>query len=221
VNLNDAFALVAEELNLKVDRLIQYAAEDDLPFRPADPDYVSIYSYPFENDGRFLYAMVRTLKPRLILEVGCNHGGSAAHMAAALHRNAIHGRLITVDISEGATLTNVPQKYLRYVELCTGIDAGQWMKQRENTQFIRGFGDYDFIHEDASHEAHVVHSVYHCLPQLMPNGGVVLSHDSCTGVGETILGGIGAAGFAKPTVLCLDDSPGFSVMKYKGIEVKA
>ena len=221
MNLNDALALIATELNLDTDRLIQYAAEDDLPFRPTDESQVSIYSYPFENDGRLLYALVRELKPLRVLEVGCNHGGSAAHIALALRTN-VSGLLWTVDISKSATISNVPIDLQNRVRLYNEMDAGLWMHPDHgiDTDVII-HAPFDFIHEDSSHEPHVVHSVYHCLPQLIPKGGVILSHDVCTGVGDDVLGGIHAAGYPKPLVVCLDNSPGFSVMKYQGVEVRA
>ena len=220
--LNDALALIATELNLNVDRLIQYAAEDDLPFRPTDESQVSIYSYPFENDGRLLYALVRELEPDAILEIGTLHGGSASHMAAALERNE-WGKLVTVDISPTSSLKNMPEDYMDRIIAYSGIDAGLWIHNGVQKWIMDdGFNHrFDFIHEDSSHEPHVVHSVYHCLPQLMSKGGVILSHDACTGVGDDVLGGIHAAGYPKPLVVCLDNSPGFSVMKFKGVEVTA
>lgn len=219
MNLNEALAQIADELNLNTDRLIQYAAEDDLPFRPTDESQVSIYSYPFEADGRLLYALVRELRPYYILEIGTLHGGSASHIANAMVSNRV-GVLVTVDISPQSDLRNVPKDLSGHIMFYPAVDAGLWMREGI-PDFINHHRMFDFIHEDASHEPHVVHSVYHCLPQLMPKGGVILSHDVCTGVGNDVLGGIHAAGYPKPLVVCPDNSPGFSVMKYQGVGVTA
>ncbi|MCO6482083.1 MAG: class I SAM-dependent methyltransferase [Flavobacteriales bacterium] len=47
---------------------------------------------------RFLYKLVRFLKPDVILELGTNTGISSAYMASALRRNG-NGRLVTLDAS--------------------------------------------------------------------------------------------------------------------------
>jgi predicted O-methyltransferase YrrM len=47
--------------------------------------------------GRFLFRLVRVLRPRRVLELGTNLGVSAAHLAAALALNGDGGRLVTLE----------------------------------------------------------------------------------------------------------------------------
>jgi predicted O-methyltransferase YrrM len=49
--------------------------------------------------GRFLYTLVRTKRPDVVVEFGTSFGVSAIHIAAALRDNG-HGRLITTEIQQ-------------------------------------------------------------------------------------------------------------------------
>ena len=213
--LDDALVDVAHQLELSPKQLIKYADEDQLP---GYYDGGGQYAIPYAADGKFLYALIRALKPETVLEVGTAQGGSARHIAEALEANG-NGRLITVDVDQNSTCEGIEYPVRRRITH-NKFEAESWLKGYVSLSETFG-GDlagFDFIHEDGSHSAHLVHAIYGMLPQLMPRGGVIVSHDIGTGVASDIRRGIQNAGFELPPEYIYDGSPcGFTVMKYKGV----
>lgn len=207
MSLPDVLRVIALQLDLDAEELIYYAAEDphigSLPdHQGEDPTLI-----PWEDDGRLLYALVRSLRPARVLESGCNRGGSANHMLAALVANG-DGSLTTVDVNPEAGDAIDPA----YRDHCQVVvaDICDFVHWPDAT-------GYEFIHEDASHEVHTVRCVYEHLPKLAPMGCVVLSHDVKTGVGEAIRTGMHDSGFDNVPEYHHDRGPlGFSVLKYEG-----
>lgn len=210
MNFTEALPIIAEFLNIDAKELAAYTEEDTMPGKDIvgeKPGYI-----PFTDDGKLLYALVRILKPRTILESGVDEGGSINHMAAALKKNGIRGGgdIMGVDIR-----TDNPGGHME-----------EWAKPFANIvssdiKYFVGRNDlprFDFIHEDSSHEVHTVRAVYENLPKLMPHGGVIVSHDLFTGVGTAIRTGIKDSGFeGKPLYICYDSSPcGWAIMRYEG-----
>lgn len=198
---------IARQLDLDPAALIAYAAED--PHIGSQPDHIGTDPtlIPWEDDGRLLYALVRALKPQHVLESGCNRGGSANHLAAALLMNGA-GQLTTVDVNPSAG-DAIESIYAHIVEVIH-TDICEYVQWPTATGF-------DFIHEDASHEVHTVRCVYDHLPTLAPMGAVVLSHDVNTGVGEAIRTGMHDAGYDAVPEYHHDRGPlGFSVLRYGG-----
>lgn len=209
MNFNEALIRIAAQLALDADQLTAYAAEDTIP-GSHDAYQVPMpgrnpYGIPYTSDGKLLYALTRALRPDRVLESGTNYGGSAVHIASALKANGA-GTLVTVDVAD-VTHGHIPADLLPYIELVVA-DIREWVGRAEATGF-------SLIHEDASHESDTVYAIYSHLRTLLPNGGVVLSHDTALGVSEYIHSGIVGAGFAVPPEYVYDESPcGFSVMRY-------
>jgi predicted O-methyltransferase YrrM len=59
------------------------------------PPPIGTFSMTLE-DAEFLYALVRTVKPKLVAETGTGLGASARFIAEALHENGF-GRLVTYE----------------------------------------------------------------------------------------------------------------------------
>lgn len=207
VTFAEALPIIADYLALDAKLLAEYAAEDDVPGKDTvgeKPGYI-----PFGHDGKLLYALVRILEPRTILESGVDEGGSINHMMAAMIRNG-RGSITGVDIRTDNPGGHMRDEYRPFVEIVS--------------QDIKYFVDsiaartYDFIHEDSSHEVHTVRAVYENLPKLMPFGGVIVSHDLFTGVGTAIRTGIRDSGFeGKPLYLKYRESDcGWAIMRYPG-----
>lgn len=207
----DVLPLVAAQLSLDPAQLQAFADEDTLPGSldvPSPEPGRDPYAIPYTSDGKFLYALVRALKPERILESGTSEGGSANHLLMALERNRF-GSLVTVDIRHDSGQHIFPE-FLHRVEIIHD-DITFYVQRPDAT-------DFQFIHEDAAHSAHSVHVVYDALPRLMPGGGVIVSHDTAFGVRADIMRGIQNAGFAEPPCYEWSESPcGFSVMRYEGI----
>ncbi len=205
MNLYEVLEAVAQQIGLDCRKLCEFANMDAVPCSEGEDGRL----IPYTDDGKFLYALVRALRPCNVLESGTNEGGSAVHIAMALRDNALRCpvRLVTVDIWEGSG------RYI-FAPLMPMIkvvheDIREYVKHKDS-------GPFDFIHEDASHMGDTVHAVYSNLAKLLKPGGVIVSHDTATGVGPDVKRGIEAAGFKMPPTYQYDTSPcGWSVMKYQ------
>lgn len=124
-----------------------------------------------QNDSAILYAMLRHLKPRRYVEVGCGYSSSAS--AAALHRNRVEG-----NTCQATYIEPFPPPHLAKVDL-----PGKFIKESIQKVPLEQFleleaGDVLFI--DTSHVLKVQNDVefelIHVLPVLKP-GVVVHIHD--------------------------------------------
>lgn len=211
MNLKDTLREVAGLLGLDPATTAAYADEYWMP--SGDPRIPPEYAFA-HADGRFLYALIRAYRPRRVLESGFARGGSAGYIAAALRQTEREtgecGLLVAVDVTPWVKTVGGPPDEARLVTLIQA-DICEYVKRPDA-------GVFDFIHEDASHEFHTVRAVYEALPTLMPCGGVIVSHDTATGVKDYIFGGIRNAGLEVPPLYQYDESPcGFSVMCYEGV----
>jgi predicted O-methyltransferase YrrM len=204
MNLYEALTKVGKQLDLSPRQLCEFANLDEVPGSDGKDGRL----IPFAADGKFLYALIRALRPINVLESGTNEGGSAVHIAMALRDNALRTpvKLVTVDIrADSGYYVFAP---LRPLVEVVHQDIKDFVQRSD-------VGPFDFIHEDASHLADTVFAVYKNLPKLLKPGGVIVSHDTATGVYEHIKSGIEAAGFEMPPCYQFDGSPcGFSVMRY-------
>lgn len=164
-------------------------------------------------EGQFLYALIRALKPRNVLELGTWHGASATHIAQALQDNS-YGDLDCVDnraygdvviggmIPDHLMNNHVAlhrQSLERYIDLC-----------------VRYNSHYDLIFEDAMHDAPQVEFVWKNADTLLNPGGMIISHDAMHSIaGPAIRAGIARAGYADKTVNVLIEPAdcGFAVWR--------
>lgn len=131
----------------------------------------------FERDRssiyyRFLYRLVKTMRPRLTVELGTYRGWSTAHMAAAYPL----GRVISVDINrkapeaQGPFVDDVVKKYpnIEFFEVPT-----------ESAVVLDEVADesVDLIFVDAAHEAAQVERELRVWLPKMKKGGILLFDD--------------------------------------------
>jgi predicted O-methyltransferase YrrM len=203
MNLSDALEAIAGQLDISASDLLTYAQEDT---RPSG-------SMPYVEECQVLYALVRALKPRRVLEMGTHKGGSATHIAAALQQNYEENRtehrpyVTCVDINPNAGSDIPPGLLGRYVLMeITDID-----------EYIRrpGVSHFDFIFEDGAHSEFQVHTIYERLDKLLAPGGVIVSHDAAVeGVRDFIAAGIRKGIGVDVPVYTVDPSPlGFTVYR--------
>jgi predicted O-methyltransferase YrrM len=203
LHLHRIFEQIESWYGLDAKRLAGYASEDLLLGGVEGNPFGTSYAV----DGNLLYALVRELKPKRILEIGTDHGGSALHMASACKRNQ-QGHIWTVDINpdSGDGLINDDARWITQII----ADASPWVADYDGEPF-------DFIFEDGAHSEYQVHVVYENLPRILKPGGFILSHDVSTGVGEAVLNGIrkGGADMDHVHIVTPDPSPlGFSIYRY-------
>lgn len=139
------------------------------------------------GDRRALWAIVKLLKPRNILEIGTHIGASTLFIASAqrdLEREGITSKLTTVDvidvndpvrrpwISFGAT--HAPREL---IELLGRSEQVRFVSQPSHEFLAQTEESYDLIFLDGSHEAQNVYPEVSLALQRLAPGGHVLLHD--------------------------------------------
>ena len=184
MNLFETLTQIADQLGLHAQDLISYANEDTIGGFHSDPVK---RQWPmgslWEVEGKTLYALVRALKPRRLLEFGTMHGCSAVHMARAMQRNDNGAQLLCVDFNMDLAahlLTTFPDS----VTLLQ-MPFEEFVKEPNDT-------DYQFVYEDSIHSAEQVAMLWQYGVEHVTNG-VLVSHDAMHYiVGEDVRRGIQA-----------------------------
>lgn len=164
----------------------------------------------FTSDGKLLYALVRHLKPAMMLEIGTHFGGSATHIAAAMDLNG-SGALYTVDIEETSG-RHIPAEYQDFVTV-VHANIDHYLPQLVNQKMT-----FDCIFEDGAHSEGQVHNIYKYLPLIMNEGGYIISHDvAMNGVQQYIVNGMrkGGANLMSVRFYQVGDTPGVSIYQYR------
>lgn len=169
MNLFETLTQIAEHFGLKADDLISYANEDTIGGFNAD---ATKSTWPigslWEVEGKTLYALVRALKPRRLLEFGTMHGCSAVHMATALQKNANGGTLVCVDFNMDLAahlLTHFPDT-ISLVQM----PFEEFVAEPTDAQF-------DFVYEDSIHSTEQVAMLWRYAVAHVVSG-LIVSHDA-------------------------------------------
>lgn len=126
-SLEQALTLLAKDLKVDPAALINFAAEDKVggynvvPWQSSWP-----MGSMYEVEGKMLYAVVRAIRPKEIVEIGVWHGCSTTHILKALQKNG-SGHLTSFDI-EGLKGSG-PAKELRDQWTFHHQDANYGMKE--------------------------------------------------------------------------------------------
>lgn len=176
--LNQILTFISLQLGCDPQELISYAGEDTLGGYHFDPTQARFpIGSLFGVEGQMLYALIRHLKPKIVVEIGGWAGASASHMALAVMRNET-GKVISVDLGDenvnAATGQShgslIPLNLKPYVELVKE-DGRVWLT-KQMSQSI------DMIFEDADHSAGLVMELSRlALAKLVP-GGYLVNHDA-------------------------------------------
>lgn len=168
IELNEALALLAADLRIDPMELKRYADEDELGGFHADPAVRSFtVGSIWSVEGKVLYALVRALKPKHVLEIGVGYGASSTHILTALKKNR-SGDLTSLDINEGAG-SEIPLPLKRNWRFVSG-DAVAGTSVYEKW-------DFDFIFEDGPHTYEFTRDVLLNCKRIAPR--IILSHDAC------------------------------------------
>jgi len=127
---------------------------------------------PEPRYGRRLgwYALVRLLKPRIVVETGVDKGLGACVLAAALARNTVEGHpgeYIGIDLNPAAgSLFGGP--YERFGRILYG----------DSLERLREIKSIDFFVHDSDHSAEHEACEYELIEQQLSEGAVVLSDNA-------------------------------------------
>lgn len=178
MNLNESLMLVAMQLQLDPNELIQYANEDTLGgYHWQSEKSKWKQGSIWEVEGKTIYALIRALKPRHVVEIGSWVGCSATHIATALSVNG-EGHVTAVDVDPQAG-ESFPA-HLASIRTTVTSDGIEWLAGQEDESI-------DFLFEDSSHDTNMCASIAALCKTKLASGGVLLMHDA--GHSKAIVGG--------------------------------
>jgi predicted O-methyltransferase YrrM len=183
IPLTVALKRIADRFALDADELIAYAEEDAIGGYHHNE---ALAKFPGGSvwgvEGQVLYALIRVLKPKRVLEIGSWFGSSMFHMQAALQANGA-GKLTCVDtdfkfdmdMKDGVITTLVESDLFDYT----------WPRR----------GKFDFVFADANAtQAQITHIWEQFIKYAAP-GAMIVNHDAAHFVvGERVNNGIREAG---------------------------
>lgn len=182
-----ALTLIADQLSLDPYTLETYALEDStIGGYHSDPKQAKwISGSLWQVEGKILYALIRTLKPMAVLELGVHVGASTTHLRAAIEANG-YGYVTSIDKWEGAG-AGIPARLASHGKLVFEDALTYIASLPDNT--------IDFVFEDLIHSESEVYDVITALRPKLRKGAVVVHHDSEHGDdGEKVRAGIRQAG---------------------------
>lgn len=194
--LVDTLFQLEKYLGLELDSLLPYASADEIGgYHPDETQRKWGSGAIWDVEGRTIYALIRALQSRVIVEIGSGTGCSTTHMAEALADNAVTndylGHITTID--RGNT-PQVPAYLKRYVTILPG-DAIEWLAQQPDNSI-------DFILEDADHSEAMCYEVGELAKTKLRPGGVLMAHDAVhPTVGALVRAGYDRAGLDVRTYL--------------------
>lgn len=202
MNLNTALEKLATQLNMDAQALKIYADEDAVGGYHSDPDFAKWQMGSiWEVEGKVLYALVRAMQPKNVLNLGVFHGCSCMHIAKALKVNG-GGELIAVD---NAPRWEPPKDYEKFVSIVSG-DALQYVTD------VMPKSRIDMVFEDLLHTTEQVETVWREAVPKLKKSGVIISHDASHHiVGDDVRRGIENSGHHYETYLIAPSDCGLAV----------
>ena len=135
------------------------------------------------NCRKALYYLIMNLRPKRVLEIGTNVGGSTLYIAAAMKRLEDGGTITTVDIVDvnnsdtgpwiAFGLKNSPEIYAHRL----GLNNIDFTISHSIDYMNAGHGTYDFIFLDGDHAPAVVYDEICAALRILNRDGVILLHD--------------------------------------------
>lgn len=168
MNLSEGLAQLAGDLGIQATELVEAVKEDHIGGFNFDVNERKWRTGSiWEVEGQVLFALVRVLKPKSVLEIGTWAGCGASHILEALTLNGGKGKLTSVDI-DASMGYDIPYSLRKRWEIKVG--RGQ--------DFIQSgeLGQIDLVFEDASHdEVETTEILQTIKDNLKPR--LVISHD--------------------------------------------
>lgn len=207
MNLPLALAEIANNLSLDHERMLRFAAEDTIGGFHPDP---ALRKWPvgsmFAVEGQVLYALIRALKPKRVLELGRRFGCSTTHIAAALAANGA-GKVVSVDNNvHGDTELMIPKRLYSRIELVNG-DAFEYLRTHDES--------FDLIFEDLDHDRATTAAIAKDAKNgRLRAGGLLIVHDTVHFlVGEALRAGLQDAGIDAQHYLIEPSDCGLAIWK--------
>lgn len=173
MNLENLFDLLALQLGADANELIRYAAEDTLGGYHINPQYRKWDTGSlWESEGKVLYALVRYLRPALVVEIGSMWGCSTSHLAAACKANG-SGSVVSIDMNvHGIEVGNAIPAELRPLIQQISARGEDWLAKQSPDS---GIG---LVFEDADHTTQTTADLSRLALEVLEPGGVLVNHDA-------------------------------------------
>lgn len=176
MKLDDALRQFADKSGLDADDLIAFAAEDTIGGYDRGAG-----TWPagaiFGDDGKFIYAIVRAMKPNTVVEFGIGQGCASKHILAALVKNR-KGKLHSYDHTTGI-----------YRDRYTSAELKRWEPIPGNALTYPLAESADLVFEDTDHSVETTAALAERAMSLKTQ--VFIAHDSeHYMIGETVKEGL-------------------------------
>lgn len=183
--LIDTLFMIENFLGIETDSLLPYAEADNIGGYHPDPSQRQWGSGAiWDVEGRVIHALIRSLKPVNVVEIGSGTGCSTNHIASALLANyAVKaGHVVTLDRGNTPRIADDLQGF---VTVLPG-DAFEYLELLPDNSI-------DFILEDADHSEEMCYRVGEIAKRKLAPGGVLVAHDAA----HPTVGGDVTAGFRR------------------------
>lgn len=202
--LIDTLFQLEKYLGLELDSLMPYAEADNIGgYHPDESQRKWGSGAIWEVEGKTLYALISTLQPRVIVEIGNGTGCSTNHMAAALYDSNITGHITTIDRGNTPFIENV----IKHLVTIRNDDAINYLALQPDNSI-------DFLLEDADHSTALCHAIGELAKTKLKPGGVLMAHDAAHfGVGRDVKAGYDLAGLDFRVYLTDPSDCGWAVWK--------
>lgn len=192
MTLEQVLTQLSEHLGLDSQALIAYAAEDMETGWDNGAGAWPIGSL-FASEGRILYALVRAMRPKTIVEFGALYGCSAKHILKALVKNKA-GKLISIDPDAKPLM-----------ERFTPAELKRWEIIREYGETAPLPEQIDIAIEDTGHEIAMTRDM--CGRAVQHGAKLILVHDADhPGVGAKVREGMQLAFGSACQIVRTEDS---------------
>lgn len=155
----------------QIERLIQLSQE---PLADTWLEALQVELGDPQNYYRFLYRLVLTQQPKVILEIGTYYGVGTAHLAAAA--STYGGQVIGIDVNaHGTTRDAIPARYgnLRFIQ-GDSTKAEAW---RQVYEIVEQFGRIGLVYQDSSHHYRASCQEWEMYTRLLDDNAVWVCDD--------------------------------------------
>ena len=184
MNLQQAFESISKTFNLDAEKLQEFAAQDKFTGWDAGEGEFPCGSL-WTVEGQILYALVRVIKPKVVMELGVYHGASTCHIASALVKNR-KGAVTSIDLADDSG-GMIPAALMKKVTL----------KQADGLTELEAADDdsIDLLFEDMDHGYETCEQVAILARRKLAPGGFLIVHDAMHYiVGSAVRNGLHAGG---------------------------
>ena len=168
MNLQQTFEAIGNTFNLDAEKLQEFAAQDKYTGWDAGEGEFPCGSL-WTVEGQVLYALIRLLKPKNVLELGVHHGASTCHIASALQKNRPTGQVTSVDLAADAGHM-IPASLTKRVALVNANGLDVLEAAPDNS--------LDLIFEDMDHSFETGKAVAELVQAKLKSGGFLVVHDA-------------------------------------------